>query len=176
MATFNETRAQTSRKYISKQGVVMLNWLEMIETFRSHSFGLPLEKEVRNLNFESFFTSNRPFGGYFQWNACTDFQKICSWTRYSDAKFIKKLSNFLVTLLRFCYRKLPKNLNFQSLFYPFVATFSARHAPTSKKYVEELGIVIPNWPKIIQIFWSHSSIFALEKQPKHPILQSLFCV
>ena len=58
----------------------------MIETFRSHSFGLPLEKEVRNLNFESF---------------------------------------------------LP-------LIDPLVATFNETRVQTSRKYVAEQGIVMPN--------------------------------
>ena len=40
-----------------------------------------------------FFTSKRPFGGYFQWKASTYFQKICSWTSYSNAIFIKNIWN-----------------------------------------------------------------------------------
>ena len=65
--------------------------------------------------FRKFTLKSKPsrvFCGYFQWNACTFFQKICSWTRYSDAKLIKHILNFLITLLRFCLRKRPKNLNF----------------------------------------------------------------
>ena len=55
MATFNETRAQTSRKYVAKQGIVMPNCSKIIETFRSHSSVFALEKEAKNLNFEVFF-------------------------------------------------------------------------------------------------------------------------
>ena len=55
-----------------------------------------------------------------------------------------------------------------------VATFNEKRAPTSRKYVAEQGIMIPNSSKITHIFRSHSSVFALEKQPKNPILQSLF--
>ena len=61
---------------------------------------------------------------------------------------------------------------FLPLVDPFVATFNERRAPTSRKYVAKQGIVIPNWSKIIQLFRSHSSIFALEKQSKNPIVQS----
>ena len=53
-----------------------------------------------------------------------------------------------------------------------MATFNERRAPTSTKYVAKQGIVIPNSSKIMQLFRSHSSIFALEKQPKNPIFQS----
>ena len=38
--------------------------------------------------FSEFFTSKRPFHGYFQWNACTYFQKI----KYRNAKLIKNIS------------------------------------------------------------------------------------
>ena len=53
-----------------------------------------------------------------------------------------------------------------------MATFNETRALTSRKFVAKQGIVIPNWSKIIQLFRSHSSIFALEKQPKNPIIQS----
>ena len=50
---------------------------------------------------------------------------------------------------------------------PLVATFSETRAPTSRKYVAEQGMVMPNWLKTFHTFWSHSSTFALEKQPKN---------
>ena len=105
VATYNEMRAPISRKYVAERRKVMLNWLKTFQNFWSHSFVFALEKQPKNLNFQSFFTSNRTFGGYFQRNACTYFQKICSWTRYSDAKLIKNISNILVALLTFCFRK-----------------------------------------------------------------------
>ena len=105
VATVNETRAPTSRKHVSEKGIVMSNWSIRFQTFWLHSSVFPLDRQPKNLNFHSFFTSNRPFGDYFQWNACTYFQKICNWTRYIDAKLIKNISNFLVTLLRFSFRK-----------------------------------------------------------------------
>ena len=138
MTTFSETRAPTSRKYVTEQGIAMPNWSKTFQTFLSHSSVFNLEKLPENLNFQSFFTSNRAFGGYFQWNVDPYFQKICSWRRYSDAKLIKNISNFLVALLSFCFRKQPKNLNFQSflpLTSPLVATFSETCAPISRKYV-----------------------------------------
>ena len=116
MATFNKTYAATSRKYVAGQGIVMLNWSKTSQTFWSHSSVFSLEKQPKNLNFQSVFDSKRPFGGYFQRNACTYFQKICSWTRYSDSKLIKNISNFLVALLRFCFRKKPSNLYFHRVF------------------------------------------------------------
>ena len=102
---FQWRRARTSRKYVAKQGVVMPNWTKIFQTFRSHSSISTIEKLPKNPNFQSLFTSNRSFGGYFQWNVCTYFQRIYSFTMYSDAKLIKNNSKFLVTLLRFCYRE-----------------------------------------------------------------------
>ena len=99
---------------------------------------------------EFFFISDRPFGDYFQWNECAYFQKICNSARYSDAELIKNISKFLVALLRFGFRKEPKSLNFHiflALIDPLLATFSEWRTPTSRKYVSEQGIVIPNWSK-----------------------------
>ena len=93
VATLNETGAPTSRKYRVDQSIVMPNWWKTFQTFWSHSSAFALEKEPKNLNFQSAFTSKKPFGGYFQWNACTYFQKKCTWTGSSDAKRIKKISN-----------------------------------------------------------------------------------
>ena len=64
-------------------------------------------KQPKKLNFQRFLTSKRPSGGYFQWNACTYFQKICSWTRYSNAKLIKNISNVSVGSPAFALEKQP---------------------------------------------------------------------
>ena len=151
LGTFIETRASTSRKHASEQGIVMSNWSKTFQNFRSHSFVFPLEKQPTNLNFQSLFSSNRPFGDYFQWKDCAYFQKICNSARYSDAKLIKNISKVLVVLLRFSFRKEPKNLNFHiflALIVSLLATFNEWRTPTSRKYVSEQGIVIPNWSKI----------------------------
>ena len=102
VTTFNVTLAPTSRRCVAEQCTVMPNWSKIFQSFWLDSSVFVLEKQPKNLNFQSFFNSKRPCGGYFQWNACTYFQKIFSWTRYSDAKLIKNSSNVLVALLRFC--------------------------------------------------------------------------
>ena len=53
----------------------------------------------------------------------------------------------LVALIRFCFRKKPKNLEFYSFFSlidPLLATFNERRAPTYIKYVAEQAMVMPN--------------------------------
>ena len=55
----------------------------------------------------------------------------------------------------FLLEKQPEKLNFQSFLFlkdPLEATFNETRAPTSRKYVSEQGIVIPNWSKAFQIF------------------------
>ena len=66
LATFNETRAPTSRKDLAEQGIVMPNWLKTFQTFWLHSSVFPLEKQPKNLNFHNVFTFKRHFGSYFQ--------------------------------------------------------------------------------------------------------------
>ena len=52
--------------------------------------------------------------------------------------------------------------NFLLLKKSLVSTFSEMVAITSRKYVSETGIKIPNLLGGFQFFWSHTSIFALE--------------
>ena len=77
-ATLIEMRAPTSRKYVAEQGIVMPNWSTAFQTFWSHSSVFALEKQPKTLNFQSVFTSSRPFGGYFQSNACTTSRKCAA--------------------------------------------------------------------------------------------------
>ena len=53
-----------------------------------------------------------------------------------------------------------------------MATFSKTTALSSRKYISEQGISIPDSSKKNRFFGSHSSVFALEKQPKYPNFQS----
>ena len=85
--------------------LIVPNASETRQSSWSGSSVFALEKWSKNLNFHSFFTSNRPFGGNFQWKACIYFQKLGSWIRYSDAILIKNISKFLVALLRFSFWK-----------------------------------------------------------------------
>ena len=55
-----------------------------------------------------------------------------------------------------------------------MATFIETRAPTSRKYVAEQGIVMSNSSKTFQSFWLHSSVFALETQPKNLSFQWFF--
>ena len=111
--------------------------IKKVSNFCSHCSVFLLEKQPKNLNFYSFFAPNRPFVGYFQWNVCTYFQKICNWARYSDAKLIKNILNFLVALLRFFFTKATYKSKFSPFFLPLinplVVTFNKRCAPTSRK-------------------------------------------
>ena len=156
VATFNETREPTSRKYVVQWGIVMPLLSEKLQFLWSHSSVFPLEEEPKYVNFREisrvflplkypfvanfketcgltfrkhvsepgksipdlallpfcfrkttskskfseFFNSKTPFRGCFQGgNTCTYFQKICSWTRYSNDKFIRENSKEIKNLL-----------------------------------------------------------------------------
>ena len=115
--TFNEMRVPTSRIYVTEKSIIQPNWSKTLQLFWSHSSVFALEKLLKKINFQSFFTIKRPYGDYFQWNMCTYFQKICSWTRYSNAKLIKNISIFLVAILRFSFSKTTYKAKFSEVFY-----------------------------------------------------------
>ena len=48
-----------------------------------------------------------------------------------------------------------------------VATFKETCAPISRKYVAGQGVQMSNSSDELQFIWWHSSVFALEKQPKN---------
>ena len=121
----------------------MPNWSKIFQTYWLHSLVFALEKQPSNLNFHSLFysflvahfrfcfflrfwvsfTSKKPFGGYFRWNACTNFQKIYSWTRYTKAKLIKNISKLLVALFRLCFRKTTWKAKLSEFFLPLKSPF-----------------------------------------------------
>ena len=76
------------QKKCSWASYCIVKLIKTFQTFCLHSSVFALEKQPKNLNFQSAFTSKRAFGGFFQWKRCTYFQKICSWARYSDAKLM----------------------------------------------------------------------------------------
>ena len=53
-----------------------------------------------------------------------------------------------------------------------MTTFRETCPLTSKKYVSEPGMIIANLSEIFQFFWSHSSVFILEKKHKNLNFQS----
>ena len=55
IANFSETAAPTSRKYVAEQGIVMSNWVKACQGFCFRSCIFALEKQFKNLNFQTFF-------------------------------------------------------------------------------------------------------------------------
>ena len=60
------------------------------------------------------------------------------------------------------------------LIDPLLVTFSETCAPTSRKYVAEKGLMMPNLWQTRQSFWLHSSFFLLEKYTKNLNFQSFY--
>ena len=55
-----------------------------------------------------------------------------------------------------------------------MATLSETCALNSREYISEPGMSILNLSKKFKLFWSHSSVFALENYPKNVQLSEFF--
>ena len=87
----------------------------------------------------------------------------------------KLFQNFWLQSFVFALEKQAKKPSFKTFFTLkdlFVGTFRETRAPTSRKYVAEQGIVMPNWSKSFKTFWLHFSNFALEKTTEKNNFQS----
>ena len=73
---------------------------------------------------------------------------LYSRTRQEHSKLIRETRNFSVAFLRFRFTKTTVKSKFSEFYLPLrdplVATFIETPAPTSRKYVVEQGIVMPN--------------------------------
>ena len=105
MATFNKTRAPTSRKYVTEKGWIMSNLRQTRQYFWLHSSFFVLERHSKNLNFESFYTTKTSFDVDFQWELSINFQKKYSWGRYNYVDFFQVTSIFLVAASAFAFKK-----------------------------------------------------------------------
>ena len=126
VAGLSETDAPTSRWCVADQGVIIPNLSDTLQPLWSNSSVFTSEKSSKNLNFNSFLPLTKTleatfnetsFRGYFQWEACANFQKKCSWARYNFVEFFTATSIFLVALLRFRFRKVAWKSKFSELFY-----------------------------------------------------------
>ena len=112
------------------------------------------------LSFHGFFTSNRIFDDYFVWKACTQFQKIWSWTRYERPKFVK---NALI----FWSHSTLKNAIFSGFFLslkePFVVALGETCLLTSRTYLAEQGMTILTLSKTLRLLSLHPFVFSFRK-------------
>ena len=148
---------------------MMPNLWQTRQSFWLHSSFYVLEGYPKNLNFQSFYTTKASFDGEFQWELCPNFQKKCSWGRYNYVEFFQVTSIFLVAASAFAFRK-----SFLPLRGLAVAAFSETGAFDSRWYEVEQVVLIPNLSETLEDFWSHSSVFALEKYSKNLSFKSIF--
>ena len=150
------------------QGILMQNLAEKLQFHWLHSSLFAFEKQSKNLILRVFLTLKYPLVATFKKKLRTHFQKICIWTRQEHSRFIWETLNFLVAFLPFCFRKTVKSKILGVFFvpprHPLVATFKEKCTRSSRKYVSESGKSIPDLAEELWIFWSLSSVFALEKQ------------
>ena len=118
MATFNEKRVPTFRKYAAEQDIIMPNLSQSLQFFLYRLLCFCFRKFPQKPKFVEYFCLIKFFAGYFQWNMFTHFQIVCSWTRYSDYKSLTDTSIFLFALLHCCFRKVPLKSEFSEIFLP----------------------------------------------------------
>ena len=150
VANVNERHTTTSRKYVAEQVIVVLKWSNTFQTFWTHSSVFALEKQPKNLNFSSVFTYNRIIGGYFQKTHAPTSRKYVTEEGRVLPNWSKTVQTFWSHSYVFAFEKQPKNITFR-VFLPLtdtlVTTFNETRAPTSRKYVAEQSMVMPNWSK-----------------------------
>ena len=65
MAAFSETTAPTSRWYVAEQVVIIQNLSEALQSSLLHSTSFALEKQFKDLTFDSFFISKKTLVAIF---------------------------------------------------------------------------------------------------------------
>ena len=106
MATFSETCASTSRKYVAEKGLMMPNLWQTRQSFSLHSSFFVLERYLKSLNFK--------------------------WV-------------FII------------------LKQALMVTFSENSTPTFRKNVAEGDVIMSNFFKSLQFFWSQSPLLLLKR-------------
>ena len=154
MATFNVKLAPTFRNYVAEQDKIMPNFLQSFQFFGS----TPPNSKFSRVYF--YLLKRLQWLLSMKW--CTYFEMICSWVR-GHSNLLDRTSPI------FPWKSsLSNSLNFKSFFTSkkTVVAFNEPRAPTSRKYLSEEGIMMPNLLQILQCFRSHFSVFTLENYPK----------
>ena len=150
MVTFSENSAPTFRKNVAEADIIMSNFFKPLQFFSSQPPLLLLERVFLPLKEA--------------WRWLLSVRRVHS--LLDDMKWNKLLEGFWSHSSLFALEKYSKNLSFKSIFTTkktLVATFSETRGPISKEHVASQGIMIPKLLETLQCFWSHFSLFALEK-------------
>ena len=115
VATFNETRAPTSTRYVTEQGIVMPNWWKTIQTFLSQWSVFALEKQSINLNTMFLPLTNPLLATFKETHAPTSDKDVAE-----QFIMMPNSSNTFQTFWSHNYvfdsEKETKNLNFQCFY------------------------------------------------------------
>ena len=145
----------------------MLILLEKRQFPWSHSFVFTLEKQLSNLNFQSFLSLKCPLVATLKETLASTSRKYVSKPGNCIPDWAEKLQFFWLHSSILDLEGQPKDLNFQSFWtykIPFGATFKETCSLTSGKYLSEPSKEILDWSKKFRVFWWNSSVHALEKQ------------
>ena len=113
VATFNELRAPAFRRYIAEQGIMMPKWSKTFRFFWNKLSVFALEKQPKNLNFESFFLplGDRLVATFSETHAPTSRIYVVE-QDIRMANWSKTFQTFWLHFTVFVLEKQPKNLNF----------------------------------------------------------------
>ena len=107
VAAFSETTAPTSRWYVAEQVVIIQNLSEALQSSLLHSTSSALEKQFKDLTFDSFFISKKTLVAiFYETRAHTSIKNVVE-QGIIMGKLIADTSDFLVVLLPFQLRKIP---------------------------------------------------------------------
>ena len=141
VADLSEKCASTSRCYVHVPGLINLN-ISRHSTLAGHTPLISLEKNnVKKSKFSEFMKRIQLLPRNIV---------MLNWSKTLQTFWLHFFSKFSEILL--------------PLGDPLVATFNETRAPTSRKYVVEQVMVMPNWSKTFGIFWLHSFVSALKKK------------
>ena len=148
MVSFSENCAPTFRRNVAEADIITSTFFKWLDFFYF------------------FYLLKRLGGGCFQWNRAF----TSTWYEVEQVVLIPNLSETLEDFWShssfFALENYSKNLSFKSIFTTkrtLVATFSETCVPISKENVASQGIMMPKLLQTLQCFWSHFSLFALEK-------------
>ena len=106
------------------------------------------------MHFKNFWSQSSVFAldllvARFNETRATRFRKCVAKEGIAIPNSLKNFKTFWLQSSVFASEKQPEKLNFQSFFLSLgnslVATFNETRTPTSRKYVAEDGIVMPNY-------------------------------
>ena len=178
VAMFSIACALTLRKYVSKQDISIPNLSDKLYFFNCTPPLLLQKSSLKIQIFRVFLPLKQALVATFSEAGAPTARLYVSEQGVVIQSSSDSLQSSQFNSSISALEKQSKSLNFRSFLSPLKKlcwlAFHKTHAPTSRKYVAEQGIMMPNLLPKLRYFGSHSSGFALEKYTKNLNFQSFF--